>query len=378
MPAKILIVEDERITAEDLRDILTDLGYFVTRIVSSGAEAIAEVEQNRPDLVLMDINIHGDMDGTEVARAILAGYDVPSIILSAHADVHTLRRARAAQPLGYLTKPFRDFELRTVIEAALARRKAETAAVADDGAGKADPRDAEIAAVSEEMSSVVRFVCCIAQNEVRIALIEGEPGAGKKHLARFLHSCRRHPNAPFVVVHGGAPHEVEAGSSATSWWETKAGGTIFLEDVEKMPPRQQNELLRRIEDNSLRDACVVAAPCRGLDQAVGPGVFRLELYYRLNAISVRIPPLRDRRQDILPLAACFIQRQNECLQSDVRGLSDPAAALLLAHHWPGNVDELRSVIERAMRFERAPWIDPAALCLDIPWNAARTDAMSAS
>lgn len=137
MPAKLLIVEDERITAEDLRDILTDMGYSVTRVVSSGAEAIAAVEQNRPDLALMDINIHGDMDGTEVARAILTRYDVPAIFLSAHADAHTQERARAARPLGYLTKPFRDFELRTVIEAALARRQAETAAVADDGAGGA-------------------------------------------------------------------------------------------------------------------------------------------------------------------------------------------------------------------------------------------------
>ena len=87
--------------------------------------------------------------------------------------------------------------------------------------------------------------------------------------------------------------------------------------------------------------------------------------------------MRDRRHDILRLAACFIQQQNERLQSDVLGLSDRAAALLLAHHWAGNVDELRSMIERAMRFERATWIDPAALCLDIPWNATSSEAMSA-
>jgi CheY-like chemotaxis protein len=168
MPAKILIVEDERITAEDLRDILTDLGYLVTRIVSSGAEAIAEVEQNRPDLALMDIHIEGQMDGTEVARAILAGYDVPSIFLSAHADAHTLSRARAAQPLGYLTKPFRDYELRTIIDAALARSKAvEAVSMADRRGSRVVSRDAEVAAVSEEMS--LWFDLCAASPKATFA-----------------------------------------------------------------------------------------------------------------------------------------------------------------------------------------------------------------
>jgi two-component system, NtrC family, nitrogen regulation response regulator NtrX len=113
----------------------------------------------------------------------------------------------------------------------------------------------------------------IAQSDVRVGLIEGEPGAGKKRLARFLHSCHRNPDASFFVVHSGARHEVEAGTEGTSLWETSDAATIFLEDAEKMPPRQQNELLRRIEDSSLRDVCVVAATCRGLDQAVGQGIF---------------------------------------------------------------------------------------------------------
>lgn len=128
------------------------------------------------------------------------------------------------------------------------------------------------------MTSVVRFVRCIAQNEVRIALIEGEPGAGKKRLARFLHSCRRYPNAPFVVVHCSARHEVEAGSAETSLWETAAGATVFLEDIERIQQGEQRNLLQRIEDNSLQDVCVVAASCLGLDQAVVQGALRLELY----------------------------------------------------------------------------------------------------
>src|SRR5438552_9547370 len=119
MSAKILIVEDERITAEDLRDILTDLGYTVTGSVASGAEAIARAEENTPDLALMDIRIKGDMDGTETARVLRERFNIPVIYLTAHADNDTLKRAKVAEPLGYITKPFQEGELHASIEIAL-------------------------------------------------------------------------------------------------------------------------------------------------------------------------------------------------------------------------------------------------------------------
>src|SRR5579871_1889403 len=119
MAAKILIVEDERITAEDLRDILTDLGYLVTGSVASGAEAIAQAEQNPPDVALMDIRIKGEMDGTETARVLRDRFNIPVVYLTAHADTTTLSRAKLAQPLGYITKPFQEAELYAGIEIAL-------------------------------------------------------------------------------------------------------------------------------------------------------------------------------------------------------------------------------------------------------------------
>ncbi len=123
MSARILIVEDERITAEDLRDILTDLGYTVTASVSSGADAIAKAEETAPDLALMDIRIKGDMDGTETARVLRERFNIPVIYLTAHADSATVSRAKSAEPLGYITKPFQEAELHASIEIALHKHR---------------------------------------------------------------------------------------------------------------------------------------------------------------------------------------------------------------------------------------------------------------
>src|SRR5579864_8599722 len=123
MPARILIVEDERITAEDLRDILTDLGYTVTASVSSGEDAIARAEETAPDLALMDIRIKGDMDGTATARVLRERFNIPVVYLTAHADNATLARAKLAEPLGYITKPFQEAELHASIEIALHKHR---------------------------------------------------------------------------------------------------------------------------------------------------------------------------------------------------------------------------------------------------------------
>jgi len=123
MSARILIVEDERITAEDLRDILTELGYTVTASVSSGADAIARADETRPDLALMDIRIKGDMDGTETARILRERFNIPVVYLTAHADTATLSRAKLAEPLGYITKPFQEAELHASIEIALHKHR---------------------------------------------------------------------------------------------------------------------------------------------------------------------------------------------------------------------------------------------------------------
>jgi PAS domain S-box-containing protein len=526
MSARILIVEDERITAEDLRDILTDLGYTVTASVSSGADAIARAEETRPDLALMDIRIKGDMDGTATARILRERFNIPVVYLTAHADSATVERAKDAQPLGYITKPFQEAELHASIEIALHKHREdlkvrdkeallastlramsegvislnqtetitlfnpaaeawtgwssaeavgrpveEIFRIVDSVAGdKVDtplwrvlaegtleelpggvllatrngekrpvtgsiapvrdhkseiagavlvfgrvsssqgdagsrtaqnqPEDESVGlgsfkmiAASPAMKQVLKFARRVAQSEVSTILLEGESGTGKDVLAQFLHHYGRRQEGPFVALNCAAIPETlleselfgyekgaftDARAPKAGILEIASGGTIFLDEIGEMPLTLQVKLLRVLEEQTFRrlggvrdiqvDVRVVAATNRKLTEAIEEGKFRLDLYYRLNVIQVVLPPLRDRKEDILPLADHFVRMYNSKFKRNLQGISHSAAALLLAHDWPGNVRELRNVIERAMVLEEAEWIQISSLYIESDAN----------
>jgi PAS domain S-box-containing protein len=518
MPARILIVEDERITAEDLHDILTELGYMVTASVSSGAEAIAKAGETKPDLALMDIRIKGEMDGTETARILRERFNIPVVYLTAHADTATLSRAKLAIPLGYITKPFQESELHASIEMALHKHaedlkalqqeellsstlraiadgviavdrsetvtlfnpsaEAWTGMSSEDAVGQpfrrifplvdsatgdeldtplwrvlaegtiealaegallvdhkgekraisssiapmrdhrgdisgavivfglpgknggmrprpgGQPRDDDevsmggfkMVAASPAMKQVLRFARRVAESEVSTILLEGESGTGKDVFAQFIHHVGRHREGPFVPLNCAAIPETlleselfgyekgaftDARAPKAGIFEIATGGTIFLDEIGEMPIVLQAKLLRALEDQNFRrlggvrdiqvDLRVIAATNRKLTDAIEQGKFRLDLYYRLNVIQVVLPPLRDRREDVLPLAENFIRHYNAKFKRTVQGVSHGAAAALLTHNWPGNVRELRNVIERAMVLEDSEWIQLANL-----------------
>jgi PAS domain S-box-containing protein len=514
MPARILIVEDERITAEDLHDILTELGYTVTASASSGAEAIAKAEETKPDLALMDIRIKGDMDGIETARVLRDRFNLPVVYLTAHADTATLSRAKLATPLGYITKPFQEAELHASIEIALHKHQEDlkllgqeqlfestlramadgviavdrsetitlfnpsaeawTGTSSNDAVGKpfrqifplvdsatgdevdtplwrvlsegtveelsdgvllvdrngekraisssiAPTRDhrGEVAgavivfgrpgknggarsrpsatqirdddevglggfkmvAASPAMKQVLRFARRVAESEISTILLEGESGTGKDVFAQFIHHVGRRREGPFVPLNCAAIPETlleselfgyekgaftDARAPKAGIFEIATAGTIFLDEIGEMPIVLQAKLLRALEEQKFRrlggvrdiqvDLRVIAATNRKLTDAIEQGKFRLDLYYRLNVIQVVLPPLRDRREDILPLAENFIRHYNLKFKRNVQGVSHGAAAALLTHTWPGNVRELRNVIERAMVLEDSEWI----------------------
>ncbi len=518
MSARILIVEDERITAEDLRDILTDLGYTVTASVSSGSDAIAKAEETAPELALMDIRIKGDMDGTETARVLRERFNIPVIYLTAHADAATVSRAKGAEPLGYITKPFQEAELHASIEIALhkhredlkarekeqllastlrsvsegvisldqnevitlfnpaaeawtgwkskdaigktvdevlqlvysatgeradtplwrvlaegtlselpagvlivgqdAQKRAVTGSIspirnhkgevagavivfgrmgdagsAQPAAAEASPQDDGIGlgafkmiAASPAMKQVLKFARRVAQSEVSTILLEGESGTGKDVFAQFIHHYGRRNEGPFVALNCAAIPETlleselfgyekgaftDARASKAGILEIASSGTIFLDEIGEMPLVLQAKLLRVLEEQTFRrlggvrdiqvDVRVVAATNRKLTDAIEQGKFRLDLYYRLNVIQVVLPPLRERREDIIPLAEHFVRLYNGKFKRNIKGLSHAAAGMLLAHDWPGNVRELRNVIERAMVLEEADWVQASNL-----------------
>jgi PAS domain S-box-containing protein len=529
MSARILIVEDERITAEDLRDILTDLGYTVTAAVSSGADAIAQAASSAPDLALMDIRIKGDMDGTATARVLRERFNIPVIYLTAHADSATVSRAKDAQPLGYITKPFQEAELHASIEIALHKHRedlkfrekgeflastlrsmaegvisldqtetitlfnpaaeawtgtpsqealgrpideifhlvdsvtgdkvemplwrvlsegtlqelpsgallverngekrpitasiapvrdhkgevggavlvfgrvgAEPGGLTRPAAPSAQPEEDGIGlgafkmiAVSPSMKQVLKFARRVAQSEVSTILLEGESGTGKDVLAQFLHHYGRRHEGPFVALNCAAIPETlleselfgyekgaftDARTSKAGILEVASSGTIFLDEIGEMPLTIQAKLLRVLEDQIFRrlggvrdiqvDVRVVAATNRKLTEAIEEGKFRLDLYYRLNVIQVLLPPLRERKEDIIPLAEHFVRLYNTKFKRNIQGISHSAAAMLLAHDWPGNVRELRNVIERAMVLEEAEWIQGSGLQIESNGNPA--------
>ncbi|HEV8147843.1 MAG TPA: sigma 54-interacting transcriptional regulator, partial [Bryobacteraceae bacterium] len=511
-PAKILIVEDARITAEDLRDILTELGYTVTGIVSTGADAIREAGRVSPDLVMMDIHIKGDMDGIDAARAIRERYDIPVVYLTAHADTETLARARMAEPLGYIVKPFQETELQASIEMALYKQQQDrssklrterlsaalgavdngvitvdaqtnvtfvnpsaeswtgwtnTDAIAQPVAGVfrvapasiralclralvegnpvpipepasltsrdeieraiggsvapirdhqgnatgavivfGEARDArndapvvssrpkgsagafEMIFESPAMRRVVEFARRVAGTQVSTVLIEGESGTGKDVLARFLHHHSLRRAEPFLAINCAAIPETlleselfgyekgaftDARQQKRGILEMASGGTVFLDEIGEMPLSLQAKLLRVLEEQVFRrlgglkdtkvDLRVVTATNKDLRRGIQEGSFRLDLYYRLNVIRLTIPPLRDRPEDILPLANHFLGVFNQRFGRQVREISPHAAEALLGHDWPGNVRELRNSIERSVVLEDGPAIQAELLGL---------------
>lgn len=519
-PARIMIVEDERITAEHLREVLTELGYTVTGAVASAADAIRHAETSRPDLVLMDIHIEGEMDGVEAAYILRERYQIPAIYLTAHADTGTLERARQAQPLGYIVKPFQESELEASIEMALYKNRMDReaharerrlgntlSAVAEaviavdregavtflsptaaewtewppessvgmageevlrliDGksrcaaehilrqvlrtgspvdlapgihllsrhgterpiAGSAVPItgiDGELAGAvfvfgappnfsdplspaaatqnvsqfggfsliheSSMMRRIVAFAIRVAASEVSTILLEGESGTGKDVLAKFIHYNSPRAEGPFVAINCAAIPETlleselfgyekgaftDARSQKRGTLELANSGTVFLDEIGEMPLSLQAKLLRVLEEQTFRrlggvkdlqlDLRVIAATNRPLADAVRAGIFRTDLYYRLNVIQIQVPPLRQRRDDILPLARHFISMYSHRFHRPIRGLAPEASRALVEHHWPGNVRELRNTIERAMVLEESDWLRPSGLELGGP------------
>jgi transcriptional regulator with PAS, ATPase and Fis domain len=241
-------------------------------------------------------------------------------------------------------------------------------------------------AVSPAMKQLLTFARRVAQSEVSTVLLEGESGTGKDVLAQFLHYYGRRHEGPFVPLNCAAIPETlleselfgyergaftDARAAKAGILEIASSGSIFLDEICEMPLTVQAKLLRVLEDQCFRrlggvrdiqvDVRVMAATNRKLTDAIEEGRFRLDLYYRLNVIQVSLPALRDRKEDILPLAEHFIHVYNGKFKRDIQGVTHNAAATLMSHAWPGNVRELRNVVERAMILEESDRIQSSSL-----------------
>ena len=369
---QILVVDDEEVMCESLAAWLREDGYAVDTAFS-GRDAVEKARLRDYAIYFVDLKMPGGMDGIETMMHIRRLHPEASIIIiTAYATVDTAIAAMKEGAQEYIVKPCNPEEISLLVgriikvknlerENTILRQKLTRQYRVHDVVSK-NPRMREIMALCGEIASLRSTV-----------LIQGESGTGKELVARAIHNSGDRASKPFVAVSCAALAETLLESelfgheegSFTGANQQKRGkfemadtGTIFLDEIGDIPPRLQVDLLRVLQDRSFYrvggsvevkvDVRVVAATQVNLQQAVAEGKFRDDLYYRLNVIEIRIPPLRERREDIPLLVHHFVERLSHELGKDVSEAGEGALRLLMDHNWPGNVRELENAVERAM------------------------------
>ena len=384
----VLVVDDDPGHLAALQTIMKSWGYGVEG-TDDGVGAVAKVKEKPFDLILMDVRM-AEMSGLEALKAIKE-YNpaIPILIMTAYSSVESAVEALKAGAYDYLTKPL-DFEvLKLTVERALehTRLKAENLDLRERLLGSFAL--ASIIGKSDPMKELLAMVAMVAPTEAT-ALITGESGTGKELIAKAIHYSSPRKGRPFVVVNCAAltetlleselfGHEKGAFTGADRRREGRFmqanTGTIFLDEIGEMSSTMQAKLLRVIQEREIQrvgsdatlkvDVRILAATNRDLAQEVASGRFREDLFYRLNVVSLRVPLLRERQEDIPLLAKHFLDRYSDKNGKRVKGFTPLAMDMLLKYSWPGNVRELENAVERAVILVPGEYITERELPLSI-------------
>jgi len=372
--ARILIVDDDPDLLRLMAIRLQSAGYLTTQ-AQSGEQALVQVMAAPPQLVVTDLRM-GGMDGMALFDAIRSTHPtLPVIVLTAHGTIPDAVAATQNGVFGYLTKPFEARELLAQIERALR----VSGLALPSGAGDAEWRR-DIVSCSARMEEVLAKARLAAASDASV-LIYGESGTGKELLARALWKASARKAGPFVAVNCGAipeqlleselfGHVRGAFTGAIKDYEglfqAAHGGTLFLDEIGDMPLTLQVKLLRVLQEGEVRpigstrsvavNVRIIAATHRRLDEEMAAGRFREDLYYRLNVVSIDLPALAQRREDIPLLATRFLAELAEKYQRPVNGFAPDAMEALLGAAWPGNVRQLRNVVEQAVALCQTPLV----------------------
>lgn len=394
MKEKILVVDDEKLIRWSLKENLGKAKYEVIE-AENGIEALKVFSEALPDIVLLDINLP-DISGIEVLRSIKSlDKDVPVIIITAFGNIQTAVDAMKFGAYDFIEKPFEVEKLNIVIEKALENaflRREVTRYKAKDGDYGFD----SIIGNSPNMQEMKKIIKRISVSSTTTVLLEGETGTGKDFVARVIHDQSSRAHKSFIDVNCAALPEnlieselfgyergafTGASTPKKGLFEISSGGTIYLDEIGDMNYDLQAKLLKVIDTKTFRrlggtteimtDVRIIAATNRDLQEKIKAGAFREDLYWRLKVMTLYMPPLRERGEDILLLSQKFIDRLNFEFKKRIRGLSPEAMKLFMTYRWPGNVRELRNVLERAMILESEEYISPEhlpseiALCSDV-------------
>ena len=386
--ARILIVDDE----EDICDILFRLLQaegFMPLVAHDGETALEMIRLGMPDAVLSDVRMPG-INGMELLRrAKKLDAHLPILLITAWGGIDAAVQAVKEGASDYLTKPFNKQDLLCKIKLALEERRPSVAKriVCDTAQNAAIMQLQEMMGPSESVQRIISDAALVAPSNFSV-VIQGETGTGKEVVAKALHEASQRSKAPLIPVDCGAipetlfeselfGHEKGAFTGAIhakpGKFELAQRGTLFLDEISNMPLSSQIKILRAIQERSFFrvggskavtvDVRLIVATNEDLDAAVSAGSFSRDLFYRLSEFTIRIPPLRERKEDIIHIADQILRDTNIELGKTIRGFSKSAVRTLVAHDWPGNVRQLRSAVRRAV-LQAEEQIEPAHLAVE--------------
>lgn len=374
----VLIADQDRSVREAFREAASSLGFRATG-ADSGEHALRAVESQNIDVVFVDLALPG-ISGLEMLKQLKAHHpDIEVILVTSHATVQVAVEAMKAGAFDFVTKPVTFNALTLVLDRVASQLKLKTENRVLRERIRSKQGFGSIIGRAPEMDKLYRIIAKAAHSAHPV-LILGESGTGKEMVARAIHHSGPYREKPFIPVDCGSlvPTLIESElfgyvkGAFTGAMQTREGllaiaegGTVFLDEIGELPVDMQAKMLRALQEKEIRpvgstkrvpiNVRILAATNRDLEQAVAQGSFRRDLYFRLNVLSLRIPPLRERRQDIPLLAGTFLERLS-CASGFTRELSDDAMKMLLAYDWPGNVRELENCLERCCAIVSGPVI----------------------
>lgn len=383
MKGKVLIVDDEQMICKSLKAGLSDMGFTVSA-AQNRAEAMTQLYAMKPHLVLTDMRL-GNENGIDLIEAVKQfDSDIEVVVMTAYSDIASAVLAIKKGAFDYINKPFELDEIRLVLERAIEKNKIKNKILILEK--QHQKLEQSMIGQSVKMRDVLEKIEILSQNDTVTVLIKGETGTGKELVADAIHNNSARRDFPILKINCGAipNHLVEselfgfeksaftgAAARKKGLFEIAHGGTVFLDELGEIPLEMQSKLLRFLEERKFRriggledievDVRIITATNKNLEKAVKEREFREDLYYRLNVVPIEVPPLRERGEDILLIAGHFLQKYNCCFQKAIKGFDQNAKQKLLLYPWPGNIRELKNVVERIVILSGDEWISSSKL-----------------
>lgn len=359
---KILIVDDKSDIRDLLSDILSDEGYK-TITASNAKAALTAAESERPDLVILDIWLEGsEFDGVGVLKRIKERQaNLPVIMISGHGNIETAIQTIKLGAYDFIEKPFKAEKLSVIIKRAL---EASMLVQENQELKKSQKSAFEIIGTSKQVEQLKDVITSVAPTQSRV-LIQGETGSGKEVIARTIHNASTRKNAPFCILHSCNLTEAnfedelfgvdEGNNFKLGLLEKANGGTLFIDEITEMPLACQTKLLRTLQDQSFKkqgsgkvvefDIRVISATSKNIEEELAKGTLNKSLLFRLNVAPIKVAPLRNRKDDIRPISQYFLKQISESMGVNPITIKEDAFSAMEIYNWPGNVRQLKNLIE---------------------------------